>query len=210
MLSAREAVRRLRLKGYRWISLEWNEPDYQNWTRGPEFRQACADEGVVFTIWMTRNFTAAEARQAVLESGAAGFLAEGEIPGHRPEAQNWAELDLALKDISIPKGVITNFAPFVDPNGVPTHEKARPLVENGWACITECYDMSGDPKEWIDRRHAFAQHFTHESAPHIFSQGKGWYETQPAIGLYGGLTWADFPQFPNYRNGSVWAAEYVI
>lgn len=214
-LSAHEAVWRLKMKGYRWIALEYN--DFDNEVHAPAYRTACRDLGIVFTIWMRRPFTAHQARQAVIESGAAGFIAEGEIPGHRPEAQNWSELVHALQDLTIPNtrerlpcAVVTNFAPFVHRDGSPWPEKAKPLVEAGWACLTECYDLDGDPKMWIPARHEFAQHFTHTRNPDVFSQGKGWYETQPVIGLYDGRTWSDFPQFDRFRNGSVWSAEYVI
>jgi hypothetical protein len=208
-LSAREAVRRLKAyrspevqEGFKWISLEYN--DYGNAARVAEYRQACADEDVIFTIWMTRNFSAAEALQACVESQADGFLAEAEIAAEiatgvpNPQAQNWPELIHALKDIPIYKGVVTNFAPFLFHDGTPNRDKAKPLIDAGWSCHTECYDRFGDPTTWIDSSDWFAK-------VHL-----GWPRTQPAVGLFAGRTWASFPQFDQYANGSVWAAEYLI
>ena len=189
-------------EGFAWISLEYN--DYGNHARVSEYRQACAAEGVIFTIWMTRNFTAAQALQACVESQCQGFLAEGEIPAENapgtpnPQAQNWPELIFALKDLPIAKGVVTNFAPFLHHNGAPNRDISQPLVDAGWSCHTECYDRFGDPTTWIDGSDWFAK--TH----------LGWKRTQPAVGLFAGRTWNDFPQFDQYANGSVWAAEYLI
>jgi hypothetical protein len=204
-LSPREAARRLRALGYRWLVLEWN--DYDNWTRGTEVREACEAEGLIFTIWMRRNFTASEARQAIVESQARGFVAEAEIPAEsapgvpNPQAQNWPELIFELSDLPISKGVATNFAPFTHHDGSPFPEKARPLVEAGWKCLTECYDMNGDPANWIERRAFFASHL-------------GWHQTQPILGIYdppGGAGSLDaFPTRDEYRNWSVWAAENLI
>lgn len=152
---------------------------------------------------MTRNFSAAEALQACVDSQAAGFLAEGEIPAEsapgvpNAQAQNWPELITLLHDLPIFKGVVTNFAPFTHHDGSPFPEKSAPLIANGWSCHSECYDLSGDPTLWIERRKFFAGQL-------------GWAETQPAVGLFAGRTWADFPTFGKYRNGSVWAAEYLI
>jgi hypothetical protein len=177
-------------------------------------KNAVESENGVFTIWLTRNFTTAEALQAVVESRCTGFIAEAEIPSEneigepKPEAQNWPELIFALKDQNIFKAVVTNFAPFVhgrtdvpqdDPrySGKPWPEKARPLVEAGWHCLTEAYDLTGEPALWPDRRHAFAQHL-------------GWTQTQPVLGTYGGRTLADFPSRNFYPNWSCWDAGSIL
>lgn len=156
---------------------------------------------------MTRNFTAAEARQACVESGAQGFLAEGEIPPEttdsggnvisNPQEQNWPELIFELSDLNIFKGVVTNFAPFVYHSGKPWPEKAKPLIDAGWHCLTECY-LSESPSGTPERRDFYAK------------VNLGWPETQPVLGLYGGKTFADYPTRDNFRNWSVWDANSVL
>jgi hypothetical protein len=181
--------------------MEWN--DYNNAARNSEVKNAVEAENGVHTIWLTRNFSAAQVRQAVVESGCEGVLLEGEIPAEsavgvpNPQAVNWPEMILYLSDLDVYKGVVTNFAPFTHHDGSPYPEKAAPLIADGWSCHTECYDMDGDPAHWIERRAFFAEQV-------------GWALTQPAIGVYGGRTMDDFPTFYDYRNGSVWASEYVL
>lgn len=205
--------------------MEWN--DYNNAQRGPAVKAACEEFGLVYTIWLTRPFTAASARQAAVESGAAGVLLEGEIPAMNPDtswrvvqrlrqryhqvdhpgikvgeipnpqAVNWPEVIFLLSDLNIFKGVVTNFSPFTHHDGTPYPEKAAPLINAGWACLTECYDMIGDPALWIERRKFFAGHL-------------GWFATQPVLGLYSGRTFASYPGYESERNWSVWAAEYVL
>lgn len=181
--------------------MEFN--DYGNAVRAPSVRVACQAEGLIFTIWLTRNFTGPEVRQAAIQSGCDGIALEGEIPAEiapgvpNPQAVNWQEVIQQTADLPIHKAVVTNMAPFTHYDGSPYPELSAPLVENDWACLTECYDLDGDPKLWIERRDFFAKHL-------------GWTSTQPVIGLYGGRTWADFPTYDDYANGSVWAAEYVL
>lgn len=181
--------------------MEWNQ--YENWTKNTQIKNAVESENGVHTIWLTRPFTAAEVRQAVIESECSGVLLEGEIPAEsgynypNPQAVNWVEMIWALEDLDVAKGVITNFAPFTRYDGSPYPEKSRPLVEAGWSCVTECYDMQGDPTHWIEQRAFFARHL-------------GWDVTQPALGCYDGRTLQSFPTRDNYFNWSVWAAEYVL
>lgn len=160
-------------------------------------RQACANEGLVFTIWITRPFTAQSVRQACLASQAAGVSVEGEIPGYVAEAVDWDELVAALADLPIAKSVVTNFAPFVNADGTPAPAKAKPLVDAGWACLTECY-LGEAPNSTPENQDFYA-------TTHL-----GWSETQPVIGIYGGKTWSDYPTRDNYRNWSVWDAGEVL
>lgn len=180
-------------------------------------RQACSSHGLLYTIWFTRSgqsdldmdFTAAEARKACQESQCDGFLGEAEIPAeillgegpvNNPQAQNWPELILALQDLPIEKGVVTNFGPFVKwvlENGVwvsrPAPEKSRPLIDAGWHCLTECYTAES-PNSTPDRTNFYA------------TVNLGWPKTQPVLGIYGGKTLNDFPTRDNYQNWSVWDA----
>ncbi len=189
-------------KGYRWVAFQWNDDSGTNPSRGPALKAACAAQDIVFTIWMTRGFTAAQARQACVESGAEGFIAEAEIPAEnapgvpKPEAQNWAELDFELQDLPIAKGVATNFAPFTHHDGTPWPEKAKVLVDGNWACLPESY-LSESPGSTPEALDFFASHF-------------GWTQTQPILGLYGGKTWSDYPTRDQYRNWSVWDSGSVL
>lgn len=182
--------------------------DSNNASRTTAVRQACEGHAIIFTIWFTRPIDPGVARQACVESGAQGFLAEAEIPSEwvnpatgqvepKPEAQNWPALIHELSDLPIPKGVVTNFAPFVHANGLPYPEKARPLIDAGWFCLTECY-LAENANSTPERTDFYAK------------ANLGWSETQPVLGIYGGKTLDDYPTRNNYRNWSVWDAASVL
>ena len=181
------------------MCFEWN--DYDNQTRGQQVRDACASANLVFTIWLTRPFDAASVRQACLESGAAGVSLEGEIPGYSDAAVDWQACVNAIADLNIHKSVVTNFAPFTTPDGLPDPAKARPLVEAGWACLTECYLPEN-------------QNLTPEAQDFYARAHLGWSETQPVLGLYEGFghryTLDDYPTRNQYRNWSVWDSGEVL
>ena len=182
--------------------MEWNQ--FGNSTRGQAMKAACDAAGLVFTIWFTRSgqpqndmdFTPAEVRKALVESEATGFLGEAEIPPEltggvpNPQEQNWPDLIHEIADLSIYKGVVTNFAPFVHNDGRPFPEKAKPLIDAGWACVTECF-ISESPNSTPARTDFYAK------------TNLGWAETQPMVELdilpqYGDLSM--------YRNVSHWSA----
>ena len=193
---------RAKLKGYRWITLEWNQ--WGNSQRGAAMKLACDLAGLVFTIWFTRSgqaqndmdFTPAEARKAIVESGAAGFLGEAEVPPElsggvpNPQEQNWPELIHELENLPIHKGVVTNMAPFVHNDGRPFPEKAKPLIDAGWACVTECF-ISESPNSTPANTNFYA------------TRNLGWAETQPMV-EYKRL--ADYGDLSGYRNVSHWSA----
>lgn len=187
--------------GYGWAAMEWN--DFGNAARAPQVKAACEAQGLIFTIWMTRDFVAADVRKAAIESGCSGIILEGEIPAENapgvpnPQAVDWASVAAAISDLPIPKAVVTNFAPFVHHAGAPWPEKANPLIDAGWACMTECY-LSESPDS------------TPENTNYFATVNLGWKETQPVLGCYGGKTLADYPTRNNYRNWSVWAAGNVL
>ncbi|HSE44971.1 MAG TPA: hypothetical protein VLA89_06550, partial [Gemmatimonadales bacterium] len=103
----------------------------------PAARAACKAQGLIFCVWLTRPFTPAMARQVAIESQCDGLILEGEIPAHRPEAVDWVDVIFHTKDLAIPKAVVSNFAPFVHEDGTPWPEKAKPLIDAGWAYISE-------------------------------------------------------------------------
>lgn len=215
-MTPRQAAARARAQGYRWIVMEWN--DYGNWARGDEMRDACDAEGLAFTIWMTRDFSAADARAAVIASRCTGIVSEGEIPAYaqgqpNPQAQDWVELDQALSDLPIAKGVATSWSPFQGPDGKPAPAIAKPLIEAGWHCLPYVYPAES-PGASIDRAAFYASHFTHEAAPGVLAPGQGWYAIEPVLGCYSGaygsFTLDDFPGRHDCLGWSVWAAEYVL
>lgn len=127
-------------RGYKWVCYQWNDGTWGHIQQalGPAARDAC-DGLLTFTVWLTRPFDAAYARQVAIESGCQGIALEAEIPAHRPEAPNWAEVDFALRDLPIKKSILATTAPFIHEDGTPWPEKARPLVDGGWAFISQCF-----------------------------------------------------------------------
>lgn len=182
--------------------MEWNQ--WGNSQRGAAMKAACDAAGLVFTIWFTRSgqsgndmeFTPAEVRKAVVESGAAGFLGEAEIPPEigggapSPQEQNWPDLIHELSDLVIAKGVVTNLAAFMHNDGTPYPEKAKPLIDAGWACVTENF-ISETPNATPARTDFYAR------------VNLGWPETQPMVEL---KRLADYGDLSNFRNVSHWSA----
>jgi hypothetical protein len=145
---------------------------------------------LVFTIWLTRPFDADVARQAAILSGCSGIILEGEIPSHRPEAVNWVDVIFELKDLDIAKAVVSNFAPFVHEDGSPAPEIAAPLIQDGWAYISENF-ITESPNSTPAHTDWYAKH------------NLGWPATQPMI-----EAWhvADYGDLSMFKNVSHWDA----
>lgn len=169
----------------------------------PEYRAACQGK-LIYTIWLTRPFDGAFARQMAVESGADGILLEAEIPSEsfnpetgqvepRPEAVNWPEVIFHLQDLDIAKGVVTNFAPFVHHDGSLWPEKARPLVNAGWACVTENF-ISESPNSIPANTNFTASQL-------------GWARTQPMVE---GWRLPEYGDLSGYVNVSHWDAGNVL
>lgn len=170
----------------------------------PEYRQACINAGLPFTIWLTRPFDAQFARRMAIECGAQGILLEGEIPSEwlnpdtgnvepKPDAVDWVDVIWHLSDLNIPKGVVTNFAPFVHHDGTPWPEKARPLIAAGYHCITECF-ISESPNSTPANTDFYAKRL-------------GWTRTQPMVE---GWRLPDYGDLSGYANVSHWDAGNVL
>jgi hypothetical protein len=192
--SGAEFVSRARAKGYRWMTMQVNDGTWgaEQRAKVPEYRVACAGQ-LPFTIWLTRPFDAAFARQMAVESQCQGILLEGEIPGDRPEAVNWPEVILYLQDLDIAKGIVTNFAPFFASSGAPMFEKARPLIAAGYACVTECF-VTESPNSTPANQDFLGKQI-------------GWPRTQPMIE---GWHLADYGDMSGYQNVSHWDAGNVL
>lgn len=182
-------------KGYKWVAYQWNDENLGQAQQGlaTATRQACIGK-LIFTVWLTRPFDADIARQAAVESQCQGIILEGEIPSHRPEAVNWPAVIHELDDLAIPKAIVTNFAPFVKEDGTPWPEKAKPLVDAGWACITENF-ITETPNATPARTDFYA------------TQNLGWARTQPMI-----EAWhiADYGDLSRFQNVSHWDAGDVL
>lgn len=146
-----------------------------------------------YTIWLTRPFDASYALQAASESQATGILLEGEIPGSRPEAVNWPDVILHLQNLNIFKGVATNFAPFVHQDGSLWPELSKPLVDAGYACVTECF-ISESPNSTPANMNFTASQL-------------GWSRTQPMIE---GKNIPAYGDLSGYQNVSHWSARNVL
>jgi hypothetical protein len=182
-------------QGYKWVAYQWNDVNLgpQQQAACSAFRQACAGK-LVFTVWLTRPFDAALVRQAAVESQCQGIILEGEVPAHRPEAVNWPEVIFELSDLDIPKAVVSNFAAFVHEDGTPWPEKAKPLIDDGWAYISECF-ISESPNSTPARTDFFA------------TNALGWGRTQPMIE---GWRIADYGDLSAFQNVSHWDAGNVL
>ena len=184
-------VSKAKAAGYKWVAYQWNDgaTAAQQQALAPATRQACQGN-LMFCVWMTRPFDAATARQAAVESQCEGFILEGEIPAHRPEAVNWPVVINELASLDIPKAVVSNFAPFVHEDGSPWPEKARPLIDDGWAYISENFITE-------------APNATPANTDFFAKTALGWPETQPMVE---GWHLADYGDLSRYRNVSHWDA----
>jgi hypothetical protein len=182
-------------KGYKWVAYQWNDgaSGAQQQALAPATRQACQGN-LVFTVWLTRPFDAAFARQAAVESNCEGIILEGEIPASRPEAVNWPEVIFELESLDVPKAVVSNFAAFVHEDGSPWPEKAAPLIADGWAYISECF-ITESPNSTPEKTDFYA------------TTNLGWPETQPMVE---GWHLQDYGDLSHFRNVSHWDAGSVL
>lgn len=188
-------VARAVAKGYKWFAYQWNDGTWGDQQRAnwPAYK-AAAQGRIKDTIWLTRPFDAAAARQAAVESGCQGIILEAEIPAHRPEAPNWSEVTFYLQDLPIPKAVAATTSPFKHENGLPWPEKARPLVDAGWAFLSQCF-ITESPNSTPDAMNFYA-------TAHL-----GWASTQPMVE---GWRLPDYGDLSSYANVSHWDAGNVL
>lgn len=194
--SPAEFVSKAKAKGYRWVAYQWNDENLGpiQQSKAVATRLECENAGLVFTVWLTRPFTGTTARHAAVSTGCKGLILEGEIPSHRPEAVDWVDVIFHTQDLPIPKAIVTNFAPFVKQDGSPWPEKAAPLIEAGWYCITENF-ISETPTATPERTDFYA------------TRNLGWPETQPMIEGWDMDRYGDLSRF---RNVSHWDAGNVL
>lgn len=180
-----EFARKAREAGYAWAALELD--DYANALRWDVFKSACHVEGLKAGAWFTEGGnivdTPPDAEFAISELEGPGDYA-GILDAIRGER---------LPDC--PLAVATNFnIPLTDPNGVPQPGAAAPLIEAGFACLTECY-LGDNPNATPDELDFMGRRL-------------GWASTQPIFGVYNApperyAEWQDWP-------GVDYLGEYVL
>ena len=169
--------------GYRWAALELD--DYDNLERWGPFRAACHSAGLKAGPWYTDG-----GNVALTPTDADFTIAECESEGDRQGI-------LAAPRPSVRHAIITNFTPMTDGNGVPQPEKAKPLIDLGYECLTESYigDSPGMNPDDMNFR---------------ATQQLGWARSQPVLGIYNAPL-ADYQQyvsrFPAY---GIYLAEYLL
>lgn len=204
--NANDFVTKARAKGYKWCTYQLNDVNLgpQQYANAPAYRAACEGK-IIFTGWFTRPFNGPQVRQACVELGLHGIILEGEIPSEwinpstglvepKPDAVDWVDMIWHLKDLNIPKAVVTNNAPFVHHDGKPWPDKAAPLIQDGWAYISE---------NFITEAPSATPAATHDYATRVL----GWATTQPMIEAWHIQDYGDMSIYPNVSH---WDAGNVL
>jgi hypothetical protein len=189
-MSPVEAATKVKSRGYKWVAYQLNDENLGSQQRQNcfAFKAAMKAQGIIFTCWMTRPFDGPLVRQYVTQYEPDGIILEGEIPAHRPEAVDWVDVIFHLADKSIPKAVVSNFSPFVHDDGSPAPEFAKPLIDDGWAYISENFITE-------------APNATPANTDWYAKTKLGWPRTQPMI-----EAWhvADYGDLSGFQNVSHW------
>ena len=172
----RSFAAKAKLEGYKWAALELDDETLRNpddpslGTIGEyntelwdDFRIECLSHDVLPGVWVTEGAHITRTPDDALFS-----IAELEGPG------DYDGIMLAVDNNRLPRcslAVCTNFnVPLTDPNGVPRPEKAKPLIDAGFACLTECY-LGDNPNATPDEMDFKARQC-------------GWPTSQPVFGVY--------------------------
>lgn len=152
--------------------------------RWPDVRSALADRGITPGVWFTYG-----GNLAFTPGDAAFVIAE-------VEGEDDYQGVLANLNQSVPHAILTNFSPFVV-NGEYSRDRATPLINAGWECMTECY-VGDNPQATPDRMDFTAR-------AHL-----GFPRTQPTFGPYSGGGMSDYTAWMNWPGWSVYLAEYIF
>lgn len=161
--------------GYAWAALELD--DYNNAPRWPDFAWECRQKGVMPGIWVTEG-----AKISTTPADADFAIAELEGPG------DYDGIIAAIDGGTLPTcslAVCTNFnVPLTNPQGVPQPDKAKPLIDAGFSCLTEAY-LGDNPEATPDRLDFTARQL-------------GWPGSQAVAGVYNVppsayAEWVDWP-----------------
>ena len=141
----------------------------------PSFKFECEQHGIIPGIWVTEG-----ANITMTPADSSFAIAECEGPGD----YNGITANLGnLPSCSL--AIVTNFnIPLTDTNGAPVPAAAKPLIDAGFACLTECY-LGDNPNATPDRLDCTAKRL-------------GWPASQPVFGVYNKppaayAQWADWP-----------------
>ena len=180
-----ELAAKAKAAGYEWLALELD--DYGGWQTWPSVRDACVGQGLLPGVWTT------EGRNIQYAPADVGFvIAECEGPG---DYEGIMHAEASGEIPKVPKAIVTNFnVPLTDAAGVPQPPAAKPLIDAGYACLTEAY-LGDNPNANPDRLDFRAKQL-------------GWASSQPVFGVYNAPLstydqWADWP-------GAVYLAEYIL
>lgn len=183
-MSVSEFAAWARSLGFRWAALELD--DHNNAPRWHDFRLACHSQGILAGPWFTNG-----GNVALTPVDADFTIAELEGP------QDYDGIISALPNVpNIPRAIVTNFgSPLSDARGQYHPEKAKPLVDAGWRCLTECYisdnsNATPDNQDYIARK-------------------LGWPSSQPVFGTYGSTSLDYYKPWFGWSGWSVYLAEYL-
>lgn len=160
--------------GYDALALEYD--DYGNVARWPAFRDACTAWNMASGVWVTEG-----AMIANVPADADFAIAELEGPGDYDGI-------LAAPTPAMPHAVITNF-------NTITAERAAPLIERGYACMTEAY-IGDNPLA---------------TPPGLDNDARwrGWDYSVPCFGIYNAAL-EDFAAWFDWPYGwAIYLAEYL-
>ena len=175
-----------RSMGYKWAALELD--DYNNAERWGPFRASCQAAGLKAGPWWTKGENVSQT-----PTDADFTIAEVESEGDRQGVLS------ATVPQGMRKAIITDFTPMTDGQGVPVPENAKPLIDAGWECLTECY--MGEPGG--ENRNPDNMNFR-------ATQQLGWARSQPVFGLYNAPMTTYDPykgRFPAY---GIYLAENIL
>jgi hypothetical protein len=166
--------------GYTWLALQV-EGNQQHYAA---VRQECIDQRIAFGVWEAEPLVGS-GTASVAEAGAGFYIAQAEGP------RDWEAItaDFRLNYPELPAAVVTNFGGLEDP------ANCVPLVQADFACLTECY-IAQNPNATIANCDFSARQ-------------RGWKSTQPVLGLYHGVTFADY-DVRGLFGWSVWLAEFLF
>jgi hypothetical protein len=170
--------------GYAWAALELD--DYNNEARWGDFAWECRQKGLMPGVWVTEgaaiNRTPADAELAIAECEGPGDY-DGII----------AAIDAGTLP-SCPLAICTNFSTPLTTVGQLHPDKAKPLIDAGFSCLTEAY--IGDNQ------------FATPDVLDYTARRLGWSGSQPVFGVYNAppsayAEWYDWP-------GADYLGEYVL
>lgn len=172
-------------RGYEWAALELDDPNFDPNVWWPVFAPACRQEGILPLAWFTEG---GEVYKTPFD--AAGAIAEVEGPGDLEGVTNVINGVGGGPLPKCPLAVCTNFSTL-------TRENVRPLIDAGFACLTEAY-MNESLNLTPDRCDQKAREL-------------GWPTSQPVFGVYpvGGNPVPSYDQWQGWP-GVDYLGEYVF